>query len=239
MDKAVFFDAIRGRVNLTERNVPGFDRILDYGQARGTSLSDMAYILATAYWETGAQMAPVVEAYWKSENWRKKNLRYWPWHGRGLIQTTWEDNYVKIGKAIQDDFHLPASPDFTTHPDKLLEWEWSLPALFVGMERGIYTGKKLDDYIDDTPGDDDQFEEYKMARRIVNGTDKDDEIAYLALAFEDGLERAGYEGFRSDKVFPEGPSDPKMEDIDVDVPSDGLLASIMRLVQAILNLFRR
>lgn len=238
MDKKAFFDAVRGKVNLTERNVPGFDRIIDYGQARGTSLSDLAYILATAYWETAGQMAPVVEAYWKSEQWRAKNLRYYPWHGRGLIQTTWKENYVKIAKAIQDDFHLSEAPDFTINPEKLLEWRWSLPALFVGMERGIYTGKKLSDYIDDEPGDEDQFDEFKNARRIVNGTDKDDEIAFMALAFEDALERAGYDGKNTDTIFPEAPAEPKPEDIEVHEP-DSLLAAIKRLILSILDLFMR
>ena len=41
----------------------------------GCLRNQAAYILATAYWETARTMHPVVEAYWLSEEWRKKNLR--------------------------------------------------------------------------------------------------------------------------------------------------------------------
>lgn len=57
-----------------------------------------AYVIATSYWETNKTMVPVKEAYWLSENWRKDNLRYYPWYGRGYVQLTWEDNYKKASK---------------------------------------------------------------------------------------------------------------------------------------------
>lgn len=196
LNKKVFYDTIRRKISLTTQNVSGFDKVLDFGYARNTPKNHLAYILATAYWETAQTMQPVVEAYWKNDAWRKRNLRYYPWHGRGLIQTTWKDNYIKIGKLI--------GKDLTQNPDLLLEWEYSLPALFVGMEEGLYTGKDLDDYIDlKDESDSEDLREYKAARRIVNGTDKASSIASLALSFEKGLTAAGYPVIPSNKPVEE------------------------------------
>ncbi len=188
MNLAKFYDHIRPHVNLTTANVSGFDKVLNYALRRGTPLNFLAYVLATAFWETAQTMQPVKEAYWKNEAWRKANLRYYPWYGRGLIQTTWERNYVAIAVAMG----LP-SDTFTKNPDLLLIMEYAIPALFVGMEKGIYTGKDLDDYIDGIDeSDEEDLREYKNARRIVNGTDKAETIGKLSLLFEAALKAAMY-----------------------------------------------
>lgn len=188
MNLARFYDSVRPHINLTTANVAGFDKVLKYGEERNTQINDLAYYLATAWWETAQTMQPVKEAYWKSEEWRKKNLRYYPWYGRGLVQTTWEDNYRKIAKAMGLDENT-----FIKNPDLLLEWKYALPAMFVGMSTGLYTGKKLSDYIDNIDeSDTEDLREYKNARRVVNGTDKNETIARLALVFENGLKAAGY-----------------------------------------------
>ena len=187
-DRKRFYNSLRAHINLTTQNVFGMEKILDYGLKNKIQVNSFAYVLATAWWETAQTMHPVKEAYWLSENWRRKNLRYYPWYGRGLIQTTWEENYVKIAEAIG----LP-SDTFTKKPALLLEWEYSIPALFVGMAKGVYTGKTLNDYIDDADeSDDEDYQEYVNARRIVNGTDKRHQIAKLALHFEHALKEGGY-----------------------------------------------
>ena len=56
----------------------------------GLLRNQAAYVLATAYWETARTMEPVREAFWMSEEWRRANLRYFPWYGRGFVQLTWE-----------------------------------------------------------------------------------------------------------------------------------------------------
>lgn len=64
--------------------------------AQGIGLkSQIAYVLATVEWETAKTFKPVREAFWLSEAWRKKNLRYYPFYGRGYVQLTWEKNYKK------------------------------------------------------------------------------------------------------------------------------------------------
>ena len=62
---------------------------------------------------------------------------------------------------------------FTRNPDLVMKPEYALPILFVGMNEGWFTGRKLSDYFGGTEADP------KNARRIINGTDKADEIAGL------------------------------------------------------------
>lgn len=187
MNKAKFYDSLRKKINLTEQNVFGFEKHLDYATEHNVPLQKLKYILASSFWETGGLMTPVVEAYWLSETWRRVHLRYYPWHGRGLIQTTWERNYQKLDDRMLFEGKLMKQPDL------LLQWHYALPALFIGMEEGIYTGKDIDDYIDDNDEDDtEDRREMIAARRIVNGTDKAEKIADLGLMFEKALKAGGY-----------------------------------------------
>jgi putative chitinase len=227
MDRKVFFDTIRPAVQLTEPNVAGFEKVLAYAEDRGTQLDYLAYILPTGYIETAMTMQPVREAFWLSEAWRKKNLRYWPWYGRGLIQTTWEDNYRKLAVAMG----LPEDT-FIKNPDLLLEWEHALPAMFVGMERGLYTGKKLGDYIDGADESDaEDLREFTNARRIVNGTDRAAEIGKLALVFEKALRASGY------APKPPEPTPPETAPADEQYPllKRGSLGPAVRELQRLLN----
>lgn len=189
MNRKIFYDTIRPHVNLTTQNVIGMEKLLDYAEKHFTStIQRLAYIIATAWWESAQTMHPVKEAYWKDEAWRKKNLRYYPWYGRGLVQTTWEDNYRQIAIAMG----LP-SDTFIKNPDYLLLFEYALPALFVGMEKGVYTSKDIDDYIDELDESDaEDLREFTNARRIVNAMDKASTIGKLALTFEKGLKAAGF-----------------------------------------------
>lgn len=59
--------------------------------------------------ETAHTFEPVREAFWLSEEWRRLNLWYWPFYGRGYVQTTHEYNYIALGIATGLD--LLADPD--------------------------------------------------------------------------------------------------------------------------------
>ena len=48
------------------------------------------------------------------EEWRKTNLRYWPYYGRGFIQLTWEFNYIRYGSELSEP--LANSPDLALVP---------------------------------------------------------------------------------------------------------------------------
>lgn len=176
MDKAKFFAGLRSResgvfgTSLSQPQVEGVARIVDEGQSRGMQLRQLAYVLATAYHETGAKMQPVREAG------GEKYLRskpYYPWVGEGLVQVTWEANARKFGASA---------------PGQLMEWPVATRAIFDGMSKGMFTGKRLADYI---AGD---RVDYVGARRIVNGMDKASLIAGHAKAFETALRAAGYVG---------------------------------------------
>lgn len=216
MNKSKFYDSIRPHVNLTMQNVSGMEKVLDYGIARKVQINHFAYTIATGWWETAATMQPVREAFWKDENWRRENLRYYPWYGRGLVQTTWEANYRKMTPIV--------GVDLIVNPDALLQWQYALPALFIGMERGLYTGKSLSDYIDNIDeSDSEDYKEYVNARRVVNSTDKAATIATLALQFEKGLRDAGY--------VPGGVTMPTPTPIPVEQPVVGWFAVIVQKIK--------
>lgn len=149
-------------VNLTHGDT---QLILKECRDRGLSKQHTAYVLATAKWETAHTMKPVKEAYWLSESWRKANLRYYPWYGRGYVQLTWRENYVNAGKKI--------GLDLTTDPDVVMQPRVAAMILVRGMKEGWFTRKKMADYAT-----------YEDMRRVVNGTDKRAEIAAIARQYE-------------------------------------------------------
>jgi putative chitinase len=153
----------------------------------GLSRDEAAYVLGTADWETNHTFEPVKEAYWlkNAEAWRKKNLKYYPWYGRGFVQLTHLENYIKAGKRL--------GIDLTSDPDKALDPQIAAEILVVGMKEGWFTGKDLDDYIDSVDESvKEDFLEFYNARRVVNGMDKANEIAVLAEKYEKELSEAKY-----------------------------------------------
>jgi len=154
--------------------------IIDACRKQGLLRNQVAYVLATAYWETNQSMKPVKEAYWLSEDWRRKNLRYYPWYGRGYVQITWEANYKRYGITNPDD---ALKPDVAAH------------ILVDGMKNGIFRGgKKLSDYITLQKSD------FKAARDIINGDQSkvvdgeriDEKLARFAREYDALLKADGY-----------------------------------------------
>lgn len=227
MDKAKFFSSLRARgsgvfgTSLSQGQVSGTEMIVDEAQRRGVSLPHLAYILATAYHETAHTMQPVREM--GGEKYLRSK-KYYPWVGEGLVQVTWEDNHRKFG---------------ATKPGQMMTWPIALVAIFDGMLKGIFTGKKLSDYIGDGKTD------YVGARRIVNGTDKAALIAGYAKAFEKALRDAGYLG-QAPKPSPVPPAPqplPPADDPVVSVPpakpaavKEGWVAVLVRMI---VGLFKR
>lgn len=143
-------------------------------EAFGIGLNtQVAYVWATAQWETNHTFKPVKEAYWKSENWRKSNLHYYPYYGRGYVQLTWKRHYQEYQKILEEE--LTASPDIALRSDL---------ALFIlthGFKNGIFTGRKLEDYINKDKTD------FKNARRCINGLDKWSEIQKIAEQYLESM----------------------------------------------------
>lgn len=180
-DPQAFFGVVRRSFgSLEQKQVEGFNVLLE---AMGTArwpIAWTAYGLATAWHETAHTMQPVEEAFWKNDAWRKRNLRYYPWHGRGYVQLTWKANYEKASDELNLGEAMLADPRLAMRPDIAAR------ILVLGMERGWFTKKRLADYlpIDGEAG----HEAFKQARRIINGTDKWSEIAKLAQVFQSALQ---------------------------------------------------
>jgi predicted chitinase len=166
--------------------------IISECRKRKCTLRQAAYILATARWETAHTMKPVMEAFWLSDAWRKRNLRYYPWHGRGYVQLTWEANYRRAGAIL--------GRDLTTTPDVVMQPAISAEILVRGSLDGWFTSHKLTDHVNDTKAD------YINARRVINGTDKAAQIADLAKQYEAALISIGFGVTNQNPIKKETPS---------------------------------
>jgi hypothetical protein len=198
-----FFNAIRSTFGpLSQTQVDGYNALLaGYADSQWQDPRWFAYLLATAWHETDFTMQPVKEAFWETEDWRHRNLRYYPWYGRGFVQLTWATNYERA------DHELNLIGALTRDPDLALNLSIATKVIFRGMAEGWFTGKKLGDYIFGDTCD------YVGSRRIVNGLDKAAAIAVYATKFEkcvkalesDNEKRlGGSTGQVTQEVHPEG-----------------------------------
>lgn len=195
LNRTTFFAYVRkapfaGR--LSTRQVEGMETILnEWGKRRLSDVRWLAYMLATAYHETGFRMQPVRETFATSDAQAIARLDkayangklpqvskpYWrpdangrAWFGRGLAQITHEKNYAKFGLAKT--------------PGDALKLGVAVRILFDGMIDGKFTNRRLSDYFnslkDDPIG----------ARLIVNGNDKARLIAGYHRNFLDAINAA-------------------------------------------------
>lgn len=182
---SAFYDYIRGDVGelfpkMSQSQFDGVQQTLR-SAAGVLPLTWCAYVLATEYHETGARMQACREAPNSSEDWRKRNLRYYPWYGRGEVQLTWERNYRYASERLTALLGRPV--DLVADKDLALDPVISTAVMIYGMIEGWFTGKKLNSYINNNGG----REQYVNARRIINGTDKAELIAGYAVEFEKAL----------------------------------------------------
>lgn len=204
MNRRIFFNYARNAPfggRLTSQQVDGLNRILDEWQRRG--LTDdrwLAYMLATAFWETAKTIQPVRE---KGGESYLRSKRYYPWVGEGLVQVTWEVNHRKFG---------------ATKPGQLMTWPIALKALFDGCINGMFTGKKLSHYFNATVDDP------RGARRIVNGTDKAELIAGFHRQFLSAIKAAKLE---APDVEPDKATERNAEPDDVPASQSKSLWSIL------------
>ena len=205
--KKLFFDSVRSSLfggRLASAQVAGLTAILEAWAAKGQDdIRWLAYICATAFHETGAKMEPVVEnlnysplglqrtfgKYFSPhevQSFARKpeaiaNRAYanrigngseasgdgWRFRGRGLVQITGRSNYRLFG--IEDE------------PEKACQLDIAVEILIAGMINGSFTRKKLADYFSS------QTTDWRGARKIINGTDRADEIALYGRKFHDAL----------------------------------------------------
>lgn len=157
-----------------QKQLEGFEAIFNYWETdlNNTDLRHLAYMLATAWHETAFTMQPV-EEYGKGKGYKygvpdsETGLIY---YGRGYVQLTWKKNY----ETFQRILNIP----LVAQPHRACEPQVAAIIMFEGMKRGLFTGKKLSDYINGTHKCD-----FVNARRIINGTDKAELIASYAQKF--------------------------------------------------------
>jgi hypothetical protein len=145
-----------------------------------------AYALATAYHETGIivngqmmRFAPVGEAgvvdyFKKYESGTPIGARLgntepgdgYRFRGRGFVQITGRNNYKKFSEIVDCDL--------VAFPDRALDASTAYLILREGMTKGLFTGKKLSDFIHGETCD------FVNARRIINGVDRATWIARVA-----------------------------------------------------------
>lgn len=183
---------------LTQSQIDGINAIVDTFNHLGlTDPRWLAYMLATAFHETGGRMQPVREGFaasdkqamaiiekaWKAGRMPSVKTPYWRdgFFGRGHVQLTHKRNYEIMGKIL--------GIDLAGNPSLALDLKTSVLILIEGMTRGQsakgdFTGKSLEQFFNDTKDDP------VGARAIVNGKDKAKLIAGYHRNFLDALAAA-------------------------------------------------
>jgi hypothetical protein len=174
------------------------EAIVDEFLLRGlTDVRWLAYMLATAYWETShtiqpcretlaptdARAAAILEHSWRAKRMLWVKTPYWYpdengvyWIGRGLVQLTFESNYRKLSVYV--------GVDLVAHPELAMDDKVAVKIMFEGMLKGLFTGRALNSYFNATLNDP------VGARKIINGTDHDDQIAAVYQHFLSAIKGA-------------------------------------------------
>lgn len=172
----MFFAAVKAITGkLDQIQVDTINRLL--AGASHWSVAWLAYGLATAWHE--ARFKPIPE--WgkgKGRPYAKPGKYGQSQYGRGLVQLTWDFNYEWADKA------LGLNGSLLRNFDRALEPDIAARVLILGMETGAFTGKGLRKYLSGEVG---TYEQFREARRIINGMDKADLIAGHAVKFQAAL----------------------------------------------------
>lgn len=185
-----FYDDIRPLFggHLSQNQVGGIEAILKALEDAGiTDNRKEAYILATIFHECAKTMQPIAEFgkgaghdYGKKLKMGDGPGRRIPYdtpdelyYGRGYVQLTWFENYQNMGKLL----HI----DLLNNPDLALQPAVAAAILTKGMTNGLFTGKSLGDFFNDTHTD------WINARKIINGLDHAETIAGYAKVFYKAL----------------------------------------------------
>lgn len=176
INREFFYSSVRNSLfhgKLKQAQVNGMNAILDEWEKNYSNGDDrfLAYMLATTFHETATTMQPIEEyGRGKGRTYGKPDpISGKVYFGRGFVQLTWKANYEKFAKLLK--------VDLVSNPELALNLDVSTKILFVGMVKGLFTGKKLADYFDGAK------EDWVNARRIINGTDKAQLIAGYGRGF--------------------------------------------------------
>lgn len=193
------FDILRAKFGkLTQVQVDQINLLVSaFDQDKEITYPQAAYMLATAWHETGRRMLPIEEigkgrnkkyGTWyknsKGELYSFKNgtpnaavylKKDYPflYYGMGFVQLTWFDNYELAGKKL--------GIDLVRNPSLALRSDIAVKIMILGMKEGWFTGKRLNHYISANKKD------YYHARQIINRLDRAEAIAEYAATYEKAL----------------------------------------------------
>lgn len=180
INRSFFMDHVRRELfdgRLRQSQVDGLDAILSRWEKTDAKQDDrwLAYMLATTHHETDRTMRPI------REYGRGRNRKYGApdpetghvYYGRGFVQLTWKHNYDAMSDIVGEDL--------VSNPDLALELGIATQILFEGMKRGTFTTKRLADYFGPA------VEDWRNARRIINGVDKAELIATYGRRYYGGI----------------------------------------------------
>lgn len=210
VDRAKFYRVCRQKFGgLTQSFVDGTNFILDEWErtyCKQTSVPQFAVCFATTYHETAHTMKPIRElgngAYFTRlygiEGTNPKRAREMgnihpgdgpKYNGKGYVQLTWFVNYERATKRLRELGLIDKSVDFAKNPDLVMQPRYAIAIMFIGMEEGWFTGQKLDAIVDDEISDDlkDEYADFIKSRKIINGKDRDVQIAGYAMTFLEAL----------------------------------------------------
>lgn len=184
MNRAVFFDAVRADPfggSLSQAAVDGIEALLAAWDTYGDGdAHKLAYILATAFHESDRFKTMEEYASGKAYEGRADLGNTEPgdgerFKGRGFVQITGRSNYQYWSTRL--------GIDLIADPERAEEHEIAARICVEGMMLGTFTGKRLSQYIGASV-------DFYNARRVVNGTDRADQIAKYAYSFVDALQAA-------------------------------------------------
>lgn len=177
-----FFAGYRQKIGrLSQSQVDGLDDLLSFIEADEAMEDErhISYVLATVLHECAATWKPIKErggvAYLSKYEGRKDlgntqkgdGVKY---AGKGFTQITGRANYTYFAYRLD--------VDLVENPALALDPRIAYQIMSIGMLEGKFTGKALDDYINDSKTD------YRSARRVINAMDKAALIAGYAAKFE-------------------------------------------------------
>lgn len=236
MDKAKFYSELRKTLyksGLAQSAVVALDAIIDETVGKKIPAAHVAYMMATAFHESGRNLVPITEnlnyttaarikAVWPSrfattaaaqpyvkQPQKLANLVYGGRLGNTGANDGWtyrgRGHVQTTGKTNYQKVSKYIGQDAVKNPDLLLDIKNSVIALVHCMIDGVYTGKKLSDF--NLPRD------YYGARAIINGDKARKEgkatigetIGNYAKQFENALNAAGFE---KGKVVTSAPTKP-------------------------------